>query len=85
MHINIQDGTSIIELGGDLVLDFTGFRTTPLNTTVTITPDYAYIGKELVKSSGFVTSINGVFPTDNGEFFIAGSECDSWDYGVTLW
>lgn len=81
MHINIQDGTSTIEFGGDLVLDFSGFRTTPLNTTVTIVPDYDAIGKELVKSSGFVTSINGISPTDRGEFFIAGSECDSWDYG----
>ena len=27
-----------------------------------------------------ITTINGVSPNDNGEFFIDGSECDSWGY-----
>jgi len=87
MNINIQDGTNSIQLGGDLVFDFSGFRASPLNTTVTVEPDYDFISDELRTAYGsgfgFVTSINGVAATDRGEFFIAGSECDSWEYGDT--
>lgn len=35
---------------------------------------------KMPKSARRVLTINGITPTDDGEFFIDGSECDSWEY-----
>jgi len=48
----------------------------PLYNSVTISPE---ISIDLPDELQYIKTINGVAPTQDGEFFIDGSECDSWD------
>ena len=53
-----------------------GCSVEPLYNSVTVSSE---ISIKLPDELQYIKTINGVTPTQDGEFFIDGSECDSWD------
>jgi len=71
----IQNKDAVIA-GGTAGSIAIGCNIKPLYNSVTIAPElYIQLPDELQ----YIKTINGVAPTQDGEFFIDGSECDSWD------
>ena len=68
--------TDAIVAGGTEGSIAIGCSVEPLYNSVTITPELSI---ELPDALKYIKTINGVAPTQDGEFFIDGSECDSWD------
>lgn len=74
MHISIVQGETTTRLSDSPTFNFESASIDILGQNVSVTPDI----KAAVPDNTFVTSINGVQPNSDGEFFIDGSECDSW-------
>ena len=62
---------------------YTGLTATDVRNQITVTPvidkdRYDRVAPEL--ETKYIKTINGVAPNNEGEFFIDGSDCVSWDY-----
>ena len=75
MHISIIKGTTTTQLADSPTFSFEDSTVSVLGQQITVTPD---ISVELIPQDTFIKTINGVASNDDGEFFIDGSECDSW-------
>ena len=83
MRLYIQQGGETIQLSGKAQFVFDNCDVSTVETTVHIQPDYTALFNAVYSSPDQlkpISTINGVAPTDAGEFSIEGSECDSWDY-----
>ena len=74
MHISIVTGGTTTQLSDSPSFLFSGSTVSVLGNNVTVTPDIA----ANIQPDTFIQTINGVSSNDDGEFFIDGSECDSW-------
>lgn len=74
MHISIVTGGTTTQLSDSPSFIFSGSTVSVLGNNVTVTPDIA----ANIQPDTFIQTINGVSSNDDGEFFIDGSECDSW-------
>ena len=74
MHISIVTGGTTTQLSDSPSFIFSGSTVSVLGNNVTVTPDIA----ANIQPDTFIQTINGVSSDDDGEFFIDGSECDSW-------
>lgn len=74
MHISIVTGGTTTQLSDSPSFIFSGSTVNVLGNNVTVTPD---IDAD-IQPDTFIQTINGVSSNDDGEFFIDGSECDSW-------
>lgn len=59
-----------------------------LGSTATVVEDRVTVDVitecDMPKSLRKIKTINGVVPNDQGDFFIDGSDCDSWQYGTEV-
>lgn len=77
MRITVVGKDNTTQLQGAITVKAVGAHVTALDNNASFAVDYG----SLVQSyDPFIKTINGVGPNSKGEFFIHGSECDSWDY-----
>lgn len=77
MRITVVGKDNTTQLQGAITVKAVGAHVTALDNNASFAVDYG----SLVQSyDPFIKTINGIGPNSKGEFFIHGSECDSWDY-----
>lgn len=79
MLITVEGTTNTATLQGAVTVKATGAHITALDNTATFDSDWSNIP---VDKAAFIQTINGVGPDGQGNFFLSGSECDSWGYIV---
>ena len=74
MHISIVTGNTTTQLADEPKFKFKDATVDVLGQRLTVTP---VIGAT-VADGKFIKTINGIAPNERGEFFIDGSDCESW-------